>query len=56
MSVPENLTLEELIGALKVEVARQDVPIDEMMGLAGHLNILEVIKRELDKKQDKETK
>lgn len=55
MIVPDGLSIEELIGALKVEIVKSDVPTDEMLGLAGHLNTLEVIKRELDKKSDKIT-
>ncbi len=49
MIVPDGLSLEELIGALKTEIAS-----DEMVGLAGYLNVLETVKRELDKKQDKQ--
>lgn len=50
MIVPDGLSLEELIGALKVEVSKSGLPVDEMMGLAGHLNTLEAVKRELDKR------
>jgi hypothetical protein len=54
MIIPIGLTLDELIGALKVEIMKSDVPSDEMQGLAGHLNVLETIRHELDKKVDKE--
>lgn len=49
MIVPDNITLEELIGALKVEIMKSEATTDEMLGFAGHLNSLEVVKREIDK-------
>lgn len=58
MVVPGDLSLEELIGALKVEELRyeNEGKIDDpgYFMTIGHLNILETVKRALDKKQDKQ--
>lgn len=58
MIIPENLTLEEMIGVLKAESATQlaQSPIPDIQSnihTVEILNILEVIKRELDGKVDK---
>lgn len=57
MMIPDNLTLEEFIGALKVrsvEELSQDTPDYQSNIHTTELRILaEMIKRELDRKQDK---
>lgn len=58
MIIPENLTLEEMIGILKAEsasqLAQRPIPdIQSNIHTVEILNILEVIKRELDGKVDK---
>ncbi len=55
MIVPEDLSLEELIGAMKVNAATELVNgnTDNYAEICGRLYMAEVIKRELDKKEDK---
>lgn len=58
MIIPDDLTLEEFIGAMKAEFQTNlnigDPASNAQMHLASMLNLAETIKRELDKKQDKE--
>lgn len=56
MIIPDNLTLEELIGAMKVlqdDVLRKD-PKDytQVFQVGAMINLAEVVLRELKKKQD----
>lgn len=57
MIIPDNLTLEEFIGVLKAESATQlgqrTPDIQSNIHTSEILNIVEIIKRELDKKEGK---
>lgn len=54
MIIPENLTLEELIGAMKAQETTllAQNRTEDVMELSPLLNLAEVIKRELDRKVD----
>lgn len=58
MIIPDDLSLEELIGAMKAQfqtnLSTGDPASNEQMNLASHINMLETVKRAIDKKQDKQ--
>lgn len=58
MIIPDDLTLEEYIGVIKAEVVTESTKSsisDRYIRNADKLAMLEIIKSELDKKQNKET-
>lgn len=52
MLIPNNVSLDELVRLLQDEI-KSGTSKDAEAQLLTYLNILEVVKRELDKKQDK---
>jgi hypothetical protein len=56
MIIPDNRTLEEMIGAMKTELQTTlsiNPTSDKSLHLAGLLNLAEAVKRELDGKAEK---